>query len=132
AHEVAPLLPRVACRPHARHRPGSALRRPRFLTTPTPNMMRTLETETQPPPRTAIKAVLSERARALGFETVRITRPDAIPEAGDRLAAFLADGRHGTMEWMATNADRRRDPRRLWPGARSVVMLAMSYAPETD
>src|SRR5690606_2781360 len=65
-------------------------------------------------------------------ETVRVTRPDAIPLAGDRLRAFLADGRHGSMEWMAANADRRGDPRRLWPEVRSVVMLAMSYAPETD
>jgi epoxyqueuosine reductase len=36
------------------------------------------------------------------------------------------------MDWMETTADRRRDPRQLWPDARSVVMLAMSYAPETD
>jgi epoxyqueuosine reductase len=95
-------------------------------------MTPTLDTQTHPPQRAAIKTVIRERARALGFETVRVTRPDAIPLAGDRLRAFLADGRHGSMEWMAANADRRGDPRRLWPEARSVVMLAMSYAPETD
>jgi epoxyqueuosine reductase len=33
---------------------------------------------------------------------------------------------------MAANAERRGDPRVLWPEVRSVVMLAMSYAPETD
>jgi len=82
--------------------------------------------------RDTIKNTLIEEARALGFETVRITRPGAIPQAGARLLEFLADGRHGTMEWMATNADRRSDPRQLWPEARSIVMLAMSYAPETD
>ena len=95
-------------------------------------MTPTLDTQTHLPQRAAIKTVIRERARALGFETVRVTRPDAIPLAGDRLRAFLADGRHGSMEWMAANADRRGDPRRLWPEARSVVMLAMSYAPETD
>jgi epoxyqueuosine reductase len=95
-------------------------------------MTPTLDTQTHPPQRAAIKTVIRERARALGFETVRVTRPDAIPLAGDRLRAFLADGRHGSMEWMAANADRRGDPRRLWPEVRSVVMLAMSYAPETD
>jgi epoxyqueuosine reductase len=76
--------------------------------------------------------MLGERARALGFETMRVARADAIPQAGERLLAFLADGRHGSMDWMETTADRRRDPRHLWPEARSVVMLAMSYAPETD
>ena len=95
-------------------------------------MMRTSETVNDPPPRTAIKAALRERARALGFETVRVARPDSIPFAGRRLAAFLADGRHGTMDWMETTADRRSDPRNLWPEVRSVVMLAMSYAPPTD
>ncbi|HEX2841491.1 tRNA epoxyqueuosine(34) reductase QueG [Hyphomicrobium sp.] len=82
--------------------------------------------------RAAIKNALGEQARALGFQTMRITRPDTIQKAGDRLLTFLADGRHGTMEWMEANADRRRDPRQLWSEARSVVMLAMSYAPETD
>lgn len=94
--------------------------------------MQASETQTRFEARDSIKAMLRERARALGFETIRFARADAIPHAGERLAAFLADGRHGTMDWMQTTADRRRDPRHLWPDARSVVMLAMSYAPETD
>lgn len=36
------------------------------------------------------------------------------------------------MGWMAETAARRADPRALWPDVRSVVMLAMSYAPEGD
>jgi len=87
------------------------------------------------PPRSrddAAKAALVSHARDLGFDDVRVTRPDAIPEAGARLLAFLADGRHGTMDWLEEKADRRRDPRALWPEVRSVVMLAMSYAPEKD
>jgi epoxyqueuosine reductase len=87
---------------------------------------------TNPPPRDAIKRALGERARAAGFEIMRITRPGAIPQAGERLMAFLADGRHGTMDWMEANADRRGDPRQLWPEACSVIMLGMSYAPERD
>ena len=79
-----------------------------------------------------MKAVLAKRAHALGFEIVRVTRPDAIPLSGERLKAFLAEGRHGSMDWMETTADRRADPSVLWPDARSVVMLAMSYAPDTN
>ena len=82
--------------------------------------------------RKAIKALLHDRARALGFETIRFAKPDAIPRAGGRLATFLAEGRHGSMDWMETTAERRGDPRNLWPEARSVVMLAMSYAPDVD
>jgi len=90
------------------------------------------DTRDQASASAAIKAALRENARAAGFHSVRIARPDAIPLAGERLLAFLAEGRHGSMEWMETTADRRRDPRELWPEARSVVMLAMSYAPDTD
>lgn len=82
--------------------------------------------------RKGIKRLLQDRARALGFETIRFAKPDAIPRAGERLATFLAEGRHGSMDWMETTADRRGDPRNLWPEARSVVMLAMSYAPDID
>ena len=79
-----------------------------------------------------IKAALARRAAALGFDIVRVTRPDAVRHAGERLRTFLAHGRHGTMDWMETTANRRMDPGALWPEARSVIMLAMSYAPDRD
>ncbi|MEQ1695387.1 MAG: tRNA epoxyqueuosine(34) reductase QueG [Hyphomicrobiaceae bacterium] len=71
-------------------------------------------------------------ARAEGFEAVGFARPDGIGPAGERLDAFLADGRHGDMEWLAAHADRRRSPEALWPQARSVIMLGMNYGPEAD
>ena len=36
------------------------------------------------------------------------------------------------MAWMAANADRRGDPRMLWPDVRSVVMLGLNYGPDHD
>ena len=79
-----------------------------------------------------LKSALLEQARALGFDAVNVAKPDAIGPAGERLMAFLADGRHGDMDWMETTAERRRDPRVLWPDVRSIVMLGMSYAPASD
>ncbi|TPW28415.1 tRNA epoxyqueuosine(34) reductase QueG [Pararhizobium mangrovi] len=79
-----------------------------------------------------LRARLIADAGRLGFSGVRITRADAIPAAKGRLDHFLAEGRHGTMAWMADTADRRGAPLTLWPAARSVVMLAMNYAPESD
>ncbi|MCJ2045720.1 tRNA epoxyqueuosine(34) reductase QueG [Methylobacterium sp. J-078] len=61
-----------------------------------------------------------------------MTRPDAVPELRDRLVAWLADGHHGEMDWMAERADQRADPATLWPGVRSVVVLGMNYGPEGD
>jgi epoxyqueuosine reductase len=52
--------------------------------------------------------------------------------ARERLAAWLADGAHGDMTWMAETFERRVDPRRLMGEARSVVMLGLNYAPKAD
>ncbi|MDR9811987.1 tRNA epoxyqueuosine(34) reductase QueG [Rhizobium hidalgonense] len=69
---------------------------------------------------------------AKGFDLCRITRPDAIPEAKQRLGEFIDAGRHGTMEWMAETRDRRGDPRTLWSEVKSVVVFGLNYAPEED
>ncbi|MBB4193508.1 epoxyqueuosine reductase [Rhizobium aethiopicum] len=69
---------------------------------------------------------------AKGFDLCRITRPDAIPEAKQRLGEFIDAGRHGTMEWMAETRARRGDPLTLWSEVRSVVVFGLNYAPEED
>ncbi|EJC69049.1 uncharacterized Fe-S protein [Rhizobium leguminosarum bv. viciae WSM1455] len=69
---------------------------------------------------------------AKGFDLCRITRPDAIPQAKERLDEFIDAGRHGTMDWMAETRDRRGHPRTLWSEVRSVVVFGLNYAPEED
>jgi epoxyqueuosine reductase len=76
---------------------------------------------------------LEAEARALGFEAIGLTTPDALPdEAATRLMTFLAEGRHGAMAWLADRPERRADPRVLWPGVRSIIMLGMNYGPTED
>ncbi|HEY5797131.1 MAG TPA: tRNA epoxyqueuosine(34) reductase QueG [Bosea sp. (in: a-proteobacteria)] len=72
------------------------------------------------------------RALAEGFSVARIACVDAIPDAPARLAAWLAQGHHGEMGWMEERTDQRADPQKLWNEAKSVVMLGMSYAPDSD
>jgi len=67
-----------------------------------------------------------------GFSELRVCRPGDIPDAATRLQAYVADGRHGQMGWMAERMNWRGDPTALWPAARSVVMLAENYGPEAD
>jgi epoxyqueuosine reductase len=76
-----------------------------------------------------LKSRLGAAARDAGFAILRVTTPAAIGTAGARLRHFLSEGRHGSMDWMAAHADRRGDPHVLWPQARSVLMLGLSYAP---
>jgi epoxyqueuosine reductase len=87
------------------------------------------------PPREAggaLKAALAEAARAEGFDVIGVTAPDAIPRAAERLRQFLAEGAHGDMIWMEATAERRGDPRVLWPEVRSIVMLGLNYGPGED
>ena len=80
----------------------------------------------------SLRARLEAQARREGFAAMGVCRPDAIPDAGVRLRQYLADGHHGTMSWMGERVAWRGDPAALWPEARSVVMLAHSYAPGHD
>ncbi|PRD43293.1 tRNA epoxyqueuosine(34) reductase QueG [Phyllobacterium phragmitis] len=79
-----------------------------------------------------LKRFLAEEAKAEGFDIMAVTTPDAIPQAGARLRQYLAQGHHGTMVWLEETAERRADPRALWPEVRSVIMLAMNYGPQSD
>ncbi|MDD7909817.1 tRNA epoxyqueuosine(34) reductase QueG [Pseudovibrio exalbescens] len=79
-----------------------------------------------------VKADLISRAKALGFSEVRITRPDSIPLAPERLRSFIEAGYHASMDWMPETEERRADPRALWPEVNSVIMLAMNYGPEEN
>jgi epoxyqueuosine reductase len=61
-----------------------------------------------------------------------VTRPDAAPQAKARLERFLAEGQHGDMAWMERTAERRGDPRVLWPQVRSVIMIGLNYGGTDD
>ncbi|MGV8995732.1 MAG: tRNA epoxyqueuosine(34) reductase QueG [Parvibaculaceae bacterium] len=79
-----------------------------------------------------LKEQVLARARAAGFDLVAITKPDATPEAAARLSEYLTAGRHADMAWMAETEARRATARTLWPEAKSVIMLAMNYGPDSD
>ncbi|WP_410492292.1 tRNA epoxyqueuosine(34) reductase QueG [Bosea sp. 685] len=55
-----------------------------------------------------------------------------MPQVSERLQAWLEAGHHGEMGWMAERVTERAAPRKLWSEARRVVMLGMSYAPDSD
>lgn len=73
---------------------------------------------------------IKERARQLGFDSVGIARAQELTEEARQLEAWLAQGRHGTMDYMARNFDKRIDPAKLVEGARSVISLSYNYYTE--
>jgi epoxyqueuosine reductase len=83
-------------------------------------------------PAPDLQGALTEQARLLGFAAIGFARADAPWEAGERLMAFIAEGRHGSMQWMEDTAARRAHPTAMWPEAKSAIVLGMNYGPERD
>ncbi|MBN7786446.1 tRNA epoxyqueuosine(34) reductase QueG [Ponticoccus gilvus] len=81
---------------------------------------------------TALVSRLKEEAAEVGFAACRICRPGDVPEVMGRLRAFLDAGYHGQMGWLADRVHWRGAPDVLWPEARSVIMLAENYGPDSD
>jgi epoxyqueuosine reductase len=74
----------------------------------------------------AIKKRIREEALSLGFGAVGFADATESPHA-EKLTAWLAAGRHGTMRWMARDPARRSDPRAVLPRARTVVSVSVPY-----
>ncbi|MBC8030349.1 MAG: tRNA epoxyqueuosine(34) reductase QueG [Pyrinomonadaceae bacterium] len=70
---------------------------------------------------------IKERALAEGFEKVGIVPAGAFDTERVQLTAWLERGLHGRMGWMARDPEVRTDPRKLFPAARSVVVVAKNY-----
>ena len=85
-------------------------------------------------PQNGVSAREAIRARAieLGFEAVGFALAESPEGAREGLNGFLAEHRHGDMDWMQRTADRRADPKRLWPEAKSVIAVGANYGPASD
>ncbi|MBN8483597.1 MAG: tRNA epoxyqueuosine(34) reductase QueG [Sphingomonadales bacterium] len=80
----------------------------------------------------SLKHDLIAEATRLGFAACGVTPAGEDPLRAARLEQWLDEGMHGAMEWMEARAHHRRSPQGLWPEARRVIALGMSYAPSVD
>lgn len=79
-----------------------------------------------------MQSKIKNYALSLGFSAVGFTTPDIPNEARQGLQEFLINGHHGDMGWMEEKADRRGDPKTLWPEAKSVIVVGHNYGPDFD
>ncbi len=73
--------------------------------------------------------LIKEEARRLGFLSCGISEATFLEEEAPRLEAWLKRGMHGEMAYMENHFDKRLDPRKLVPGAKSVISLLYNYFP---
>jgi epoxyqueuosine reductase len=70
---------------------------------------------------------IKQQAASLGIDKIRIVA--ATPLIAERvlLNEWLTRGFNGNMAWMTREPEKRTDPQVLFPGARSVVVIAVNY-----
>ena len=74
-----------------------------------------------------MKAAIRQRALELGFDDVRFTTA-AAPASAGKFQDWLAQKNHGEMQWLERNAEKRVEPQHVLAGAKSLIVLAASYA----
>jgi epoxyqueuosine reductase len=92
------------------------------------------------PPRQAtpreLRDAIRDEALRLGFDAVGFAAATLAPEARaerlTQLQQFVELGFQGDMGWLGERVSERVDPATLWPGARTVVSVAMNYGPTHD
>lgn len=70
---------------------------------------------------------IKEKATELGFYSVGIAKAEFMEEEARHLEKWLSKSYHGEMSYMENHFDKRVDPTKLVPGARSVISLAYNY-----
>jgi epoxyqueuosine reductase len=73
-----------------------------------------------------LKQTLGTLAREAGFDSCRVAACAPPPHA-DEFEEWLKDGGAGEMSYMKRGEEKRRDPQKVLPGAKSIVVLAMNY-----
>lgn len=77
-----------------------------------------------------LTALIKTKATELGFSACGVAQATRVGQEEEaRLRRWLDEGRYAGMHYMANYLDKRLDPRLLMDGLKSIVSLAMNYAP---
>jgi len=80
--------------------------------------------------RSRATAIVKRLAKEQGFMACGISKAEFLEEEATGLEQWLKHGYHGEMTWMENHFDERLDPRKLVPGAKSVISVLLNYFPE--
>jgi len=75
----------------------------------------------------SLSAKIKRKAFEIGFHKIGIVRAAPLREEEDHLRRWLAENFHGAMQWMEREPEKRADPELLFPGAKSMIVVALNY-----
>ena len=70
---------------------------------------------------------IRSKAGEIGFAKTGIVAASALDAETGHFREWLALGFQGEMAWLERNVEKRSDPRVLFPGAKSIVVVAQNY-----
>jgi len=74
--------------------------------------------------------LIKQAANRLGFIACGIAKAAPVDSTTATVyRQWIAEGGHADMHYLANNIDKRLDPTLLLPGARSIIVVALNYAP---
>ena len=73
---------------------------------------------------------IKAEAQRLGFLSCGVSKAQFLETEAPRLEKWLNQRMHGEMAYMENHFDKRLDPTKLLPGAKSVISLLLNYFPE--
>lgn len=76
--------------------------------------------------------LIKQEAMRLGFDACNVAQARQLDDDARRLEAWLRNGYQGGMHYMENHFDLRIDPRKLVPGAKSVIVLLLNYFPQQE
>lgn len=76
--------------------------------------------------------LIKQIAQKLGFDFCGISKAGFLETEAPLLEKWLNKNMHGKMDYMANHFDKRLDPTKLVPGAKSVISLLLNYYPEKE
>ena len=74
--------------------------------------------------------LIKNKAIELGFSSCGISKARHLHEEEEKFEKWLSQGYQGSMNYLEKNLDKRLDPRKLVPGAQSVISLSYNYFPK--
>lgn len=74
-----------------------------------------------------MKEAIRQRALELGFDDCHFTTANP-PDHAAQFQQWIAGKNHGEMAWIERNGHKRVNPQEVLPGAKSIIVLATSYA----
>ena len=87
---------------------------------------------TNPTHMNSVTAAIRDRALSIGFDAIGFAKAKLHNSTRNYLFDFIAKGFHGDMGWLSEQKEKRSDPNKLWPDAKTVIVIGLNYGPSDN